>query len=76
MIFPDKFTPVESSIIGISAAILRIINAPMSQSSLWGEFKSMRPEESYQRFVTALDLLFSVKAVRASYNPFKIERIT
>jgi hypothetical protein len=73
MIFPDKFTPVESSIIGISAAILQIIDTPMSQSSLWGKFKSMLPDETYQRFVAALDLLFSIKAVRASYNPFKIE---
>jgi hypothetical protein len=76
MIFPDKFTPVESSIIGISAAILQIIDAPMSQSSLWGKFQSTRSDETYQRFVTALDLLFSVKAIHASYNPFKIEKIT
>jgi hypothetical protein len=66
MIRPDKYVSVESSLLGLGARLLVILKQPRSQSELWEALRGEVSDESYYRFVAALDLLYAAGAISIS----------
>ena len=70
MILPTKRLSVESSLLGVGADALRLLNEPKSVSRLWEELKRLREplnekgeRLTFEWFVLALDFLFIVDAI-------------
>jgi hypothetical protein len=60
---PTKHTTVARSMLGVGAALLRILDRPLTVSGLWDAAKSVPAIGSYQRFLLGLDLLYVLGAV-------------
>jgi ABC-three component (ABC-3C) system Middle Component 6 len=63
MIAPDKHVSLESSLIGVGAAVLRQLRDPMTITGLWEACKTLPSIKTFQRFVLALDLLYLLGAI-------------
>lgn len=69
MILPTKHLPQERALLAVGAEVLRLLNEPKTVSRLWDELKKARVSQpvssalTYDWFVLALDLLFTVKAI-------------
>ena len=74
MIEPNKYVPVESSLIGLGATLLTILSQTQTQSELWDLVKTSAPEESYYRFIAALDLLYTIGLIRLVDDVFLVRR--
>ena len=69
MILPTKRLNVDNSLLGLGAHILELLDRPKTVSRIWDEFKA-RSEGgralagvTYEWFVLAIDLLFTIGAV-------------
>jgi hypothetical protein len=63
-IFPDKFTPLERTVVGEAAAVLALIgNRSVSVGQLYVERKRESPSSTYDSFATALTLLYGAGVV-------------
>lgn len=58
MILPNKFVKPSDSIVGISSSIISTLDKPITVSSLWEKTKAQGNINTYNKFVSALDLLF------------------
>jgi hypothetical protein len=63
MIAPDKHISIDSSLIGIGAAVLRELSDPRTVTSLWESCRQLPAIGTFHRFVLALDLLYLLGAV-------------
>ena len=70
MILPTKRLSIESSLLGVGADVLRLLNQPKTVSRIWEELKDVRQplndrgeRLTFEWFVLALDLLFLTEAV-------------
>lgn len=58
-IFPDKFTPVERTIVGEAAALLSLLaGRTMSIGQLYTEHRQTAGPSTYDSFAAALTLLY------------------
>ncbi len=62
MITPNKYLQTSHSILGQAAIILTLRKSGMSVSSLWDEVRGQK-KITYERFVLALDFLYTVGLV-------------
>lgn len=74
MIRPDKYVPVEQSIVGLGAVLLQLLRKPSAQFTLWSEFRAQDQTETFARFVAALDFLFAAGLIRQTAQFDKLER--
>jgi len=58
MIAPDKYTSIDSSLIGVGAAMLKMLHPSMTITALWEACRGMPSIGTFNRFVLALDLLY------------------
>jgi hypothetical protein len=70
MILPTKRISIESSLLGVGADVLSLLNQPKSVSRVWEELKTVRAllndkgeRLTFEWFVLALDLLFLADAI-------------
>lgn len=69
MILPTKHTKPDRALLNIGAEILTCIDRPMTASRVWDVFRARREENpdvpaiTYDRYILALILLYSVDAV-------------
>lgn len=57
--FPDKFTPLERTIVGEAAALLALLGSrSLSVGQLYVEHRQTATELTYDGFVAALTLLY------------------
>jgi hypothetical protein len=70
MILPTKRLSIESSLLGVGADVLRLLNQPKTVSRIWEELKDVRQplndrgeRLTFEWFVLALDILFLTDAV-------------
>lgn len=63
MILPNKNIKLENSLMGIGFIILRNLNRPSTISSIWERVKNENSVSSFEKFVLALDFLFTVGVV-------------
>jgi hypothetical protein len=57
--FPDKFTPLERTIVGEAAALLALLSGrSVSVGQLYVEHRQTSAASSYDSFVAALTLLY------------------
>jgi hypothetical protein len=63
MIAPTKHISIESSLIGVGAAILRILTEGTTITALWEKARSDPTIGSFHRLVLALDLLYTLGAI-------------
>ncbi|MEO7148076.1 MAG: hypothetical protein ABIW81_08440 [Terrimesophilobacter sp.] len=66
-VYPDKFTPVEQTVVGEAASLLLSLGQrSLTIGRLFLEHKQAVPTATYDSFVTALTLLYG--AVVLDYN--------
>lgn len=63
MILPNKYIPIEESMIGLGAIALRELAVPLSVTTLWRKMMRNPRVATYDRFVLTLDFLFMVNAI-------------
>jgi len=64
VILPTKHIPASQSILGVGAVLLRHLSRERTVSELWERVRVVREVGTFERFVLALDLLYTVGAVR------------
>lgn len=63
MIAPTKHISIECSLIGVGATILRSLENGSTITALWESARSDATIVSFQRFVLALDLLYTLGVI-------------
>lgn len=62
--FPDKFTPLERTVVGEAAALLALLaDRSMSVGQLYVERRQSAASSTYDTFVAALTLLYGAGAL-------------
>lgn len=63
-IFPDKFTPLERTVVGEAAVLLELLaQRSVSVGQLYVEFRQAAPSSTYDSFVAALTLLYGAGVI-------------
>lgn len=63
-LYPDKFTPIERTLVGESAVLLGLLRGrAISIGQLFVEFREVAPTTTYDSFALALTLLYGAGAV-------------
>lgn len=60
---PTKHISPERSLLGVGAVILRNLNRERTVTRLWECVRSSPSVGTYERFILALDLLYSIDAI-------------
>lgn len=68
MILPTKHIPVSSSLIGLGAYLLSMLEQPQAISTLWEKVKTSPQVGSFERFTLALDLLYIINVIELKNN--------
>ena len=63
MILPTKHISPAESLLGIGALVLQHLDRPQTVTHVWEGVRRESNVPSFQRFVLALDLLYTVSAV-------------
>lgn len=62
--YPDKFTPIERTVVGESAIILGLLRGrAISIGQLFVEFREVSPATTYDSFALALTFLYGAGSV-------------
>ena len=63
-IFPDKFTPLERTLVGEAAALLMLLDdRRVSVGQLYVEHRELTPTSSYDAFASALTFLYAAGVI-------------
>lgn len=63
MILPDKYIPLEETLLGLGELLLRKLDAPLDVVCLWRRVKDCPQVSTYHRFVLTLDFLYALGAI-------------
>ena len=63
MIAPTKHISIDASLIGVGAAVLRLLPEPRTITALWEACRQITAIGTFQRFILALDLLYILGAI-------------
>jgi len=64
MIHPTKHIPEEQTLLGVGALIWLELSQPQTVTSLWEAVRSNESVGTFERFVLALTMLYSLALVR------------
>ena len=64
MIHPTKHIPAEQTLLGAGAVIFSKISQPRTVTGLWETVREAKAVGTFERFVLALTLLYSLRLVR------------
>lgn len=73
MILPTKYIPASDSILGKAGLLLSLRKRGSTVSSMWYEYRSERPGDSFDSFSEALTLLFLIGSVNFDEGLLKWE---
>jgi ABC-3C biological conflict system middle component len=63
LILPTKHISPERSLLGVGAVILRNMSGEQTATRLWERVRSSPEVGTYERFILALDLLYTINAI-------------
>lgn len=63
MILPTKHIPLNRSLLGAGAVLLKLMETPVTPTAIWDHAKHAPEVETYGRFVLVLDFLYAIGAV-------------
>lgn len=64
MIHPTKHIPAEQTLLGAGVVIFSQLPQPRSVTSLWEAVRKDKAIGTFERFILALTMLYSLRAVR------------
>ena len=64
MIHPTKHIPAERTLLGAGAVIFSELSQPRTVTRLWEAVRETKAVGTFERFVLALTMLYSLRAVR------------
>ena len=64
MIHPTKHIPAEQTLLGAGAVIFNELSQPSTVTGLWEAVRKAKSIGTFQRFVLALTMLYSLRAIR------------
>ncbi len=62
-ILPNQYIPLDFSILGVAAIVVREIRPNDTVSTLWDRLSSDERVRTFNRFAAALTLLFAIRAL-------------
>jgi len=68
MIMPSKYLREDEALIGVSAALLSLVEKAGNLSALWESAKKIDAIGNFERFILALDLLYLLGLVELHNN--------
>ncbi|HBN23323.1 MAG TPA: hypothetical protein DD412_08830 [Holosporales bacterium] len=71
MILPTKHIPANETLIGAGVVILQRIQSPIALSTLWESTKNNPAIQTYERFISTLDMLHIIGAIHLENNKIK-----
>jgi hypothetical protein len=74
MILPNKYITLEDSLLGLGYKLLEYINEPISVSDLWSLVKQEKDIISYNRFISALDMLYIMGLIDLNNNQIEKQK--
>jgi hypothetical protein len=60
---PNKYVPIDYSVVGLSSMLLEIMTQNETISSLWEKVANDKKIRTFDRFADALSLLFAAKLI-------------
>lgn len=63
MILPSKHIPQEKALLTVGAKLLKLLDRPKTVSAVWQHVRNSETPISYDWFVLALDLLYTIDAI-------------
>lgn len=64
MIHPTKHIPAEQTLLGAGAVIFSELSQPRTVTGLWETVREAKAVGTFERFVLALTMLYSLQVVR------------
>ena len=64
MIHPTKHIPAEQTLLGVGAVIVSQLSQPRTVTALWEAVRGAQSVGTFERFVLALTMLYTLRAVR------------
>lgn len=64
MILPTKHIPLNQSMIGLGALLLKKLDRPRTVSGLWRKIRFIPEVGTFQRFVIVLDFLYALGLIQ------------
>ena len=64
MIHPTKHMPAEQTLLGAGAVIYSALSTPCTVTALWETVHAARAVGTFERFVLALTMLYTLRVVR------------
>lgn len=68
MIMPSKYLREDEALIGVSAALLPLVENSGNLTALWESAKNIDAIGSFERFILALDFLYLIGLVDSQNN--------
>jgi len=62
-LLPNKTIRLKYSQLGVGAEILQYMTGPETVTSLWNKVRDLENVNTYEKFIAALVLLYSLKAI-------------
>ncbi len=62
-LLPTKYTPIDSSVLGVASLLLSSIGTNDSVSTLWDRVRGLPQVRTFDRYADALTLLFAARIV-------------
>jgi hypothetical protein len=63
MILPTKHIPLDRSLLGAGAILLRQLESPLTPTAIWDLTKHAPEIGTYGRFILVLDFLYAISAI-------------
>jgi hypothetical protein len=63
MIMPNKNRTLSNSLIGMGSDLLMALEVPQTVSSLWEKARNYETIKTFERFILALDLLYTLDLI-------------
>jgi hypothetical protein len=60
---PNRYVPIDYSVVGLSSMLLEVMSQNETVSSLWEKVSSDDKIRTFDRFADALSLLFAAKLI-------------
>jgi hypothetical protein len=60
---PNRYVPIDYSVIGLSSMLLEVMSQNETVSSLWEKVSSDEKIRTFDRFADALSLLFAARLI-------------
>ena len=75
-LLPTKYTPIDSSVLGVASLLLSRVDSNDTVSTLWDRVRSLPQVRTFDRYADALTLLFAARIVDMQHGTLVLTSAT